>query len=747
TLVGAGTIKNSGGGSGTASALLIGNGATTTAPGLFTGIIQDGGGVLNVVKQGTGTQSITGLNTYTGATVINSGILAVTSLANGGVASGIGASSSAASNLVFNGGTLTYTGSTAAIFMETQSPSVLTDRLFTLAANGTISSEGSYGQNILGRTANHASLVFTSLGTVDFAGAGVRTLTLTGDSIGDNVMGVRLVNNTNANEALSVTKASSGLWILAPNTGVNIYTGATTISGGALQAVDGVGLSSFSNLTINGGVFQTSGLFNRNIGTAAGEVQITGGASGFAASNAPLTVTLNGGSTLTWGAAGFAPTSLVLSSNTALFDTTLTNNINLGVAARTVTVNSNGNTGTMMTAGYLAGEISGGVGGNITKNGNGVLVLGNANTYAGNTILNLGTLVVSSIGSSGATFSSLGTNVAGGVLQIGNAANTLNLLYVGGGEIATRNISILAAHTTGTIQIDSSGSGALELASFTNAAANTFVLQLRGTNTDRNTISANLADSGAFALRVIKTDGGVWALTGTNTHRGGTRVDAGLLGLSGTSSVGTVGPTGLTSNAVANVVTVTLASGSTANLRVGMYVNGPGISWGDTVASIVDGTTFTLSAARTMPANSELVFGGVLLSNSGIFATDPVGGLTLSQPVILNNSTVAVFGGSGAITINNNIYKATGANDQTFSNNLEGGAVLTINGDFVNFDQTAGTRTLSLRGYGSTEWNGVIRNSATAAVLTGLNIALAPNAYIKFSGGSPNTYSGTTTFT
>ena len=61
-----------------------------------------------------------------GVTTVSGGTLAVSTLANGGVASGIGASSNASSNLVLTtGGTLQYTGAT-----------VSSDRGFTLGAGG-----------------------------------------------------------------------------------------------------------------------------------------------------------------------------------------------------------------------------------------------------------------------------------------------------------------------------------------------------------------------------------------------------------------------------------------------------------------------------------------------------------------------------------------------------------------------------------------------------------------------------------
>src|SRR5205814_8139316 len=85
--------------------------------------------LLSVVINGAATASQTFNNagsSYHGSTTLSGGILAVSTLANGGAVSSIGASTSDASNLVLGGGTLRYTGVT-----------VSTDRNFTLNASTT----------------------------------------------------------------------------------------------------------------------------------------------------------------------------------------------------------------------------------------------------------------------------------------------------------------------------------------------------------------------------------------------------------------------------------------------------------------------------------------------------------------------------------------------------------------------------------------------------------------------------------
>ncbi len=74
-----GSLSDSGGGGGVVSGDGVvlttgGNNSSTT----FSGVIQDGTLAFGLIKAGSGTFTLAGTNTYTGATTVNAGALIVT---------------------------------------------------------------------------------------------------------------------------------------------------------------------------------------------------------------------------------------------------------------------------------------------------------------------------------------------------------------------------------------------------------------------------------------------------------------------------------------------------------------------------------------------------------------------------------------------------------------------------------------------------------------------------------------------
>ncbi len=90
-----------------------------------------------------------------------------------------------------------------------------------------------------------------------------------------------------------------------------------------------MGLSAASNLTLSGGVFESSGILIRGLGSGSGAVQIIGGPAALAPIPAPdrpqwvllLFIDIGGngtgtGAPLVWGTAAFNPVAFLLNDTT-----------------------------------------------------------------------------------------------------------------------------------------------------------------------------------------------------------------------------------------------------------------------------------------------------------------------------------------------------------------------------------------------------------------------------------------------
>lgn len=69
-----GFVRNT---SSSAATLYVGGGVSGTSSASYAGVIENGTGTLNVTKEGSGTQTLTGVNTYSGNTTISAGAIAL----------------------------------------------------------------------------------------------------------------------------------------------------------------------------------------------------------------------------------------------------------------------------------------------------------------------------------------------------------------------------------------------------------------------------------------------------------------------------------------------------------------------------------------------------------------------------------------------------------------------------------------------------------------------------------------------
>jgi autotransporter-associated beta strand protein len=310
-----------------------------------------GAGALTMA--GAGTLTLTGDNTYTGVTTFTAGTLSVATIGNGGATGDLGAATAAAANLVFNGGTLQYTGTDAS-----------TDRNFTINAGKTATisvSEASTELTMSGAAAaGTGALTKTGAGTLILTGANANT-GITTVSAGTLQVGAggaagalgtgNIVDNAtlvfNRSDEVTVTQAISGTGdvthagtsILNLN-GANTYTGTTTVS-------------STGTLNVNTDLAMTEAL---NF-AAAGTVQIANGKS--VASAIDNTTGGNGVGTVNF--LGASTVGGEIGGTRTLFDVNMAGLVtsSYDISATTINIGTNGTfklTGDIATAGTLTTE-------------------------------------------------------------------------------------------------------------------------------------------------------------------------------------------------------------------------------------------------------------------------------------------------------------------------------------------------------------------------------------------------------
>ena len=350
-----------------------------------------------------------------------------------------------------------------------------------------------------------------------------------------------------------LTKAGPGTLILNNNS--NNYTGKTVVAGGVLQigTAYNAGQNSVpggytsnpntgSNIELNGGIVSYFYDFNRSLGTGDGQIQLTGGASGFTLKQVDRThLTFGSNATeVQWGSSVFNPSALIL--NDAVASPTapirFNNLLDLNGADRTVAVNFT--TNTINTNGGAVGSFSrvlnngavfynnirnsdtGNTAG-IVKTGVGILGFHGNNTYDGGTTVNEG----------GVFFNNLVSMPASGTVTINNG--TQLIVTVGGtGKWST------ATSGYGTIGGLLTGLGGQSGSSVTYSGNVTLGFNVSaGTQTYSGDIS-NVAGSTNTGIAVYSDGGsGVMALSGANTYSGGTHLRTGTLQINSASAIGT----------------------------------------------------------------------------------------------------------------------------------------------------------------------------------------------------------------
>ncbi|MEZ0256989.1 MAG: autotransporter-associated beta strand repeat-containing protein, partial [Chthoniobacter sp.] len=636
------------------------------------------GAGFSLTKTGAGTLLLSGTNTYTGGTNINSGTLTV------GSGGGLGTSGT----ISFGGGTLQYSAANTTDYSArfstaagqsynidangqnvtlasalTSSGGVLTKSgtgKLTLSGtntytggtnlNGGILSLGSAGA--LGTTGTISfgggTLQFTAANTTDYTARFSNTL---GQlySLDTNGQNVTLAGTMNSG-AGTLTKIGAGTLILSGNNG---YTGGTIINGGILSLNSANAIGTVGSITFGGGTLQYTA--NNTTDYSARLDQLTSGQTyiidtngqtvtfGTALTNAANTLVKIGAGTLRWQNGGstipisvnagaldisadpnlLASATLIVNGGTVAFGNLLSSNV--GALAGTTTVillNGSSQPVTMAAGGNnlsttFSGSFAGGSG-TFNKTGTGVLTLTGDNSGFNGTIL-----------------------VTGGTLRLANINAAAGTLSVSG----TLSFGTLTAVNIGNIT--SFGASSLFLQNENNLP----VTLTLGANNQNSNISSPITGSGTL----IKVGTGTLAISTTMfSSTAAITLNAGTLDAGGSNTA--------LGSGVFTINGGTLAFGNQNNVSAG------GLAGSGTVTLI---NNFASPVNFTVGSNNfSTIFSGTL-AGPGTLIKAGAGTLTLSG----NNSSF-----SGGLSVNAGTL-------QLASVNAAAGSAVVLNGGALSFGQ------------------------------------------------------------
>ncbi|MEI8194406.1 MAG: autotransporter-associated beta strand repeat-containing protein, partial [Phycisphaerae bacterium] len=563
TLLDTSHLDNATGGLATGSS--FGLDTTNATAGTFTYpnvIVNPNGGtnVMGIAKLGTGTLVLSNTNTYTGPTTLYAGTLSVNATANLG---------SAASNLVFNGGTLQVTGTTLTNFsgightvsftagqtvgldIDSAGNSFTVDQVLNQTTGGftklgagtailnqanTYTGGATLSAGILGLANQNAlqnSTLIMNGGTLSFSSS-VSGHAFTVGGLAANTSGVgydiALQDDAVTPNAVALT--------VGGNNASPLYFGVLSGSGSLTKAGTGTLTLSGAN-TYTGGTIVTAGVLTlAGANTYTGGTTVTGGRLYLANQNAlqNSTLIMSGGSLSfsSYAVSGHAFTigGLTATTSGAGYNIALQDDYPFGALAVALSVGNN-NTNTSY-AGVLSAS------GSLTKVGTGTLTLTGANTYTGSTTLKAGTLNLGSAEIAGTS----------GPLGKSAAANPGSIVFSGG------TLQYSATNTN-----DYSGR-------FSTAANQAISIDTNGQNV---TFATALTSSGGS---LTKSGAGTLTLSsGANTYTGGTTVSAGELDAAKlpNNTALTVGASGIFH--LATGVTHTLTQLSSLSVSAGAQLN------------------------------------------------------------------------------------------------------------------------------------------------------------------------------
>jgi len=583
----------------------------------LSGVISGSGGLtaIDTIAR-THVLTLSGVNSYSGGTVIDGTTVAVSRNENLGAAAG---------GLTLIGGTLRSTVSFAtdrAIQLGSGGGTLSVGQGTTLTSNGVISGGAltvTGGELVLNGTNTHTGGTIIRGATVTVSrnenlGAAAGGLTLESNSV------LRTTASFTTNRAISLVRTSSV---------TSDPDGTLLIANGTSLTLDGV--ISGGSLSVNGGF-----LFLNGANTHAGGTTVSGGTI-VIANNAALgsgSLTLNGGA---------LRTTASLNSSRAIL---------LGTGGGMLSISA----GTTLTSlGIIAGTL-------LTVEG-GELVLNGTGTYTGGTRLNFGTITVGNDRALGTGALAMAADTTLNVAtNLGRPNNTDNVVLANDINISGRTATGTSLPGTNTASLTITGTGVLVLGGLGSAPGATTA----GAATINTGAGLTLFLNGVVSGdgRINKTGAGQLVLAGQNSFAGGVTVAAGTLNVTGALASGVTVASGA----------LLVGTGRIGSLLVqtGGSVNPGGAGTADMVNLAVAGAvtlagTYTANIAPT--ANDSITAGGAV-TLGGTLAVVPAPGtpliqfnqsFTLASGTSLTGTFATVTGLEGSAFTPVMTYTATGA--------------------------------------------------------------------------------------
>jgi autotransporter-associated beta strand protein len=576
----------------------------------FSGSITGNGGSL--VQAGTGTLTLSGSNSFTGPTLISGGTLVL--------AGGAALSDQTA---------VTVTSGAQVQLQASETVGGLAGSGVVLLAGNTLSFGGNGANTGFGGSISNGSLVKQGAGTTVLTGSyNLSALTIAAGTlqIGDGASATSFQAAPIENNGTLILKpeqdllmsevisGTGGVTVNAGNapvtfTAANTYTGGTTITAGTLNLGSGVLVGSVAGDVVNNGTLAFNSSTSQSFG---GAISGTGGVSAIGGGTVTLTganayaggTAISNGSTVSVGSDGNLGAA---SGGISLANGTLAVTGSFSSVREVVLAGAGGIAVATGQTLNLMGAISESSTSQLTKFGDGVLVLGGANSYTGGTLVSAGTLAVSADSNLGAAIG--GVTLDGGTLAITGSFTSSRNVTLGAGngtvDVATGSMLTLRGVIGGSGNLTKSGDGELALTGASSFTGSTSVasgtLGLYGATLA--TASVSVADGATLQ--------GFGSIAGTVSVLAGGTLAGGVTGQPNPQHIALV--TG--SLTLANTADVALALGAGGNTGVA-----------EVSGDLALGGTLSVSGEAVHGAGIYRVF-TYTGSNSGSFASVDLSGL------------------------------------------------------------------------------------------------------------------------